>query len=75
METKKLQFSFFFDKSKGIFTTIPKETISFERLISIYKSSYVEKLTNQIQQAKDFEKAELKKQLPFITPYGTFEPF
>lgn len=74
METKKLQFSFFFDKSKGVFTTIPKETISFERLISIYKSSYVEKLTNQIQQAKDFEKAELKKQLPFITPYGTFEP-
>ena len=74
METKKLQFSFFFDKSKGIRTTIPKETISFEKLISIYKSSYVEKVTNQIQQAKDFDKAELKKQLPFITPYGTFEP-
>lgn len=74
METKKLQFSLFFDKSKGIYTNTPKETISFERLISIYKSSYVEKLTNQIQQAKDFEKAELKKRLPFITPYGTFEP-
>lgn len=74
METKKLQFSLFFDKSKGIFTNTPKENISFERLISIYKSSYVEKLTNQIHQAKDFEKAELKKRLPFITPYGTFEP-
>lgn len=74
METKKLQFSLFFDKSKGIYTNTPKETISFERLISIYKSSYVEKLTNQIRQAKDFEKAELKKRLPFITAYGTFQP-
>lgn len=71
---KNLEFSLFYDKSKGIFTTTPKQQITFSRLIEIYTSDFVKHITDKIQIAPKEHKQELKKQLPFITPYGTFEP-
>jgi len=66
--------SLFYDKSKGIFTTKPCEEIDIHRLIEIYKSPLVQNITEQIKTADEQGKKVLKKQLPFITPYGTFKP-
>lgn len=69
-----LKFSLFFDESKGIYCTIPTETINFNRLVDIYKSPFVLKTTNEIKNETDPDKKKLlKRKLPFITPYGTFE--
>jgi hypothetical protein len=68
-----LKFSLFYDKKKGIYTTIPHENIDIFKLIKIYKSAYIESTTELIRKADEQTKKELKKQLPFITPYGTFQ--
>ena len=69
-----IKFSLFFDVKKGIFTTTPTQTIDFKRLIEVYNSDFVKTATSKLKQASDKDKPELKKQLPFITPYGTFNP-
>ena len=66
--------SLFYDKSKGIYTTIPREEIDIHRLVEIYKSPLIKRITEQIKLADEQTKKVLKKQLPFITPYGTFNP-
>ena len=74
MEAKKLSFSLFYDKIKGIETIKPKQAINFTRLIDIYNSELVKEISSKIKEADEQTKKELKKQLPFITPYGTFNP-
>ena len=74
MEAKNLNFSLFYDKSKGIETIKPKQAINFTRLIDIYNSELVKEISSKIKEADEQTKKELKKQLPFITPYGTFNP-
>jgi hypothetical protein len=69
-----LRFSLFYDVKKGIYTTTPIQQITFKRLINIYQSEGVKKVTHELQEANDKDKPELKKLLPFITPYGTFNP-
>ena len=69
-----LNFSLFYDVKKGIFTTTPNKQITFKRLTEIYTSDFVKHITKELQNANEVDKAELKKQLPFITPYGTFAP-
>jgi len=69
-----LKFSLFYDVKKGIYTTTPIQQITFARLINIYKSEGVKRVTEELQKAEDKDKPELKKLLPFITPYGTFNP-
>jgi hypothetical protein len=69
-----LRFSLFYDVKKGIYTTTPLQQITFKRLINIYQSEGVKTVTNELQKANDKDKPELKKRLPFITPYGTFNP-
>ena len=71
---ESLRFSLFYDIKKGIYTTTPIKQISFKRLIGIYKAEGVKKVTDELQKANDKDKPELKKLLPFITPYGTFNP-
>lgn len=66
--------SLFYDKSKGIYTTIPREEIDIHRLVEIYKSPLIKQITEKIKEADEQTKKALKKQLPFITPYGTFKP-
>lgn len=68
------QFSFFYDTSKGIKTVVPQQVICFSRLIEIYQSEKLKALTEKLREASEGERAELKKQLPFFTPMGTFEP-
>lgn len=68
------EFSLFYDQSKGIFNTTPKKQITFKELQNIYNSDHVKKITSAIVNAKTKEhKQDLKKRLPFITPYGTFK--
>ena len=69
-----LIFSLFYDKSKGIFTTEPRREIDFRKLVDIYQSDLIKKVTKELQSAPKEKQQELKKQLPFITPFGTFEP-
>ena len=69
-----LRFSLFYDKSKGIFTTEPREEIDIFKLVKIYSSEFIKGITERIRLADEPTKKELKKQLPFITPYGTFSP-
>lgn len=67
-------FSLFYDHTKGIFNTTPKKQITFKELQDIYNSDHVKKITSAITNAKTKEqKQDLKKRLPFITPYGTFK--
>jgi hypothetical protein len=66
--------SLFYDTEKGIYTTIPRSEIDFHKLIEIYQSPLVKHITEKIRVADEQEKKLLKKQLPFITPYGTFKP-
>jgi hypothetical protein len=68
------QFSFFYDINKGIKTVKPYKNIDFPDLEKIYKSEKLKELTEKLRQANEDERAELKKQLPFFTPFGTFEP-
>lgn len=68
-----LQFSLFYDVKKGIFNTTPQKQITFNELIKIYTSDFINHITKELQNAKEDDKSELKKQLPFITPYGTFK--
>lgn len=68
----KLQFSFFYDTEKGIKNTTPKAAKDFKQLIAIYKSSKLEQLTKELQNASKEDKPRIKLQLPFFTPYGTF---
>ena len=69
-----LKFSLFYDVKKGIFNTTPQKQITFNELIKIYTSDFISHITKELQNAKEEDKPELKKQLPFITPYGTFAP-
>jgi len=69
-----LKFSLFYDVKKGIFTTTPTKQITFKRLSEIYASDFVKHITKELQKANEVDKPELKKQLPFITPFGTFAP-
>ena len=64
--------SLFYDKKKGIFSVEPKEVINLQRLIQIYKSEFVKLKTSEIQNPEltQEQKQELKKQLPFVTPYS-----
>lgn len=71
---KDLKFSLFYDIKRGIYTTVARQQITFKRLIEIYQSEGIRTVTNELQKANDKDKPELKKQLPFITPYGTFYP-
>jgi len=71
---EQITFSLFYDVKKGIFTTTPKQQITFSRLTEIYTSDFVKHVTKELQNANEVDKTELKKQLPFITPYGTFAP-
>ena len=71
---ESLRFSLFYDIKKGIYTTTPIQQISFKRLIGIYEAEGVKRVTEELQKANDKDKPELKKLLPFITPYGTFNP-
>jgi hypothetical protein len=73
-KVNELRFSFFYDKEKGMFTTIPNGNIDLERLIEIYQSDFIKDLTDKIRNEQDEKiKKELKKQLPFITPYSVFD--
>jgi hypothetical protein len=74
MESKHLKFSLFYDVKKGIYTTTPIRQITFKRLIAIYEGEGIKIVTEALQKANDKDKPELKKLLPFITPYGTFNP-
>jgi len=69
-----MKFSLFYDVKKGIFSTEPIKEISIFKLFEIYKSDIVKDISKQIAEADEPTKKELKKQLPFITPYGTFNP-
>lgn len=69
-----MKFSLFYDVNKGIFSTAPIKEITIFKLIEIYKSDLVKDISNQITEADEATKKHLKKQLPFITPYGTFNP-
>jgi hypothetical protein len=70
---KKHYFSLFYDKHKGHKTVTPAKTITFEKLVEIYQSEYIQKATAAILAATDLEeKQRLKMALPFITPYGCF---
>lgn len=71
---KDLNFSLFYDPSKGIYTTEPKQEIDFNRLIEIYNSDLVKDITSKIRVADEKTQKTLKKSLPFITPFGTFTP-
>lgn len=73
-KAKQLRFSLFFDKEKGIFTNEPLCDIGFRRLVEIYKSEFIKDITSKIKVADAQTKKELKKKLPFITPFGTFKP-
>ena len=67
-----LTMSLFYDKSKGLFSTEPKENINLQRLIQIYQSDFVKEKTQGLlsENISHQDKQELKKQLPFITPYS-----
>lgn len=68
-----LRFSLFYDKEKGIFETTPHKQITFNDLVDIYQSDWLRIRTNYLlEAATDEERQERKKELPFITPYGTF---
>lgn len=68
-----LRFSLFYDKEKGIFETTPHKQITFNELVDIYQSDWLRIRTNYLlEAATDEERQERKKELPFITPYGTF---
>jgi hypothetical protein len=69
-----IKFSLFYDVEKGICTTVPIGVINLKRLWDIYTSPKVKDITERIKIAQGEEKQKLKKQLPFITPYGTFTP-
>lgn len=70
-----LKFSLFYDTTKGMYTTEPRREINFDRLIEIYKHDTTKGITEKIRLEQDKAKQqELKKQLPFITPFGTFAP-
>ena len=64
--------SLFYDKKKGLFAVEPKEVINLQRLIQIYKSDFVKLKTSEVQNPEltQEQKQELKKNLPFITPYS-----
>jgi hypothetical protein len=74
VRSDKLKFSLFYDVSKGIFANEPVQEIDFDRLIEIYNSKLVQDVTNKIKKADEPTKKVLKKQLPFVTIYGTFNP-
>jgi hypothetical protein len=70
-----VRFSFFYDTTKGIRTVKPYKEINFKDLVKIYKSDKLKVLTEKLRATEnETEKAELKKQLPFFTPMGTFSP-
>lgn len=71
-----LRFSVFYS-DKGIFEIKPKETVSIERLMLIYKSQFLQEKTLELREAivtGDEERVTtLKNKLPFFTPNGSFE--
>lgn len=75
MKVDELRFSLFYDVSKGIYTTEPiQESVKFNRIIKIYNSEVVRRLSSALIYANEEQKKQLKKQLPFFTPLGTFSP-
>jgi hypothetical protein len=73
MQNNDPQFSVFFG---GIKTpnAKPKENALLKRLVEIYNCEYVVNLSREILAEKDPVKQQLlKNELPYFTPYGTFE--
>ena len=71
--TNALKFSLFYDAAKGINNTTPLKSIGLEELFLIYNAPRIKVLTKQLQKAPPEERPRIKLQLPFFTPYGTFE--
>jgi hypothetical protein len=71
--TNALKFSLFYDAAKGINNTTPLKSIGLEELFLIYNAPRIKELTKQLQKAPPEERPRIKLQLPFFTPYGTFE--
>jgi hypothetical protein len=57
-----LVFSLFYDVKKGIFNTTPQKQVTFNELIKIYTSDFINHVTKELQNAKEEDKPELKKQ-------------
>jgi hypothetical protein len=71
-----LRFSVFYS-DKGIFETKPKESVSIERLMLIYKSQFLQEKTLELREAistgDEDRVTTLKNKLPFFTPNGSFD--
>lgn len=68
----EIKFSFF-HSDKGISNVHPLKTIDLHELFRIFQSEKLIEYTNAIRTATSPElRDELKKNLPFITPHGTF---
>lgn len=63
--------SLFYDKTAGIYSTTPRENVNLQRLIQVYTSQYIKERTEPLKDPNltDEQKQELKKFLPFVTPY------
>jgi hypothetical protein len=73
MRNKLIRFSVFFGGIKTP-SAKPKDNVLIDRLIEIYNSEYVKQKTAELRAEKDPVKQQLlKSQLPYFTPYGTFE--
>jgi hypothetical protein len=73
MDNNELYFSLFYDTERGINNTSPRKEINLEQLFKIYKSDRIKQLTLELQKAPPQARQSIKLQLPFFTPYGTFE--
>lgn len=70
-----VKFSLFYDPDLGIKKTEPVKEIGFKDLVRLIVTDRLKAATQQLRDCEDpEEKARLKKQLPFITPHGTFSP-
>ena len=68
----EIKFSFF-HSNKGISNLHPQKNIDLNELFRIFQSERLIEYTNAIRSAENDElRDELKKNLPFITPHGTF---
>ena len=68
----EIKFSFF-HSNHGISNLHPLKKIDLQELFRIYQSERLIEYTNAIRSAQTDElRDELKKNLPFITPHGTF---
>lgn len=69
---KEWKFSLFYNVDKGLNNCEPLQEISLHRLISVYKSSYLQEKSKELSTASDEQKEKIKNQLPYITPTGTY---